>query len=448
MYLTKDNCFKGEIVTPNSSSYNEDRQLWNRAIQKFPCVIFYCECERDVQVAVRFCVRNKLCIRIRSGGHNYEGFSIGNKVAVIDVSRLDNMVINEGMGTLKIGAGITNSELYEYVGKRGYPFPGGTCPTVGVVGYALGGGWGLSSRLFGLGTDNLLQVEIVNYKGDIIVANSSCNSELFWGLRGAGGGNFGVVTSLTFKLPPKLFNITSFNIYYPNQTSENQADLMNIWQNIIEGVDRRLNMVFRIYNSKDEGIASYMTGFFYGREEELIPLIKPFLDYNGADYSGEETTFLNAIRKIESSYPPYEKFKSTGRFVSEKYNYETLLELTNSLQNVSSGSVYAAITLYGLGGATKDKTSFDTAFYFRNANYIMGIQSVWEEDKYEEENILWVESRFRPIKEITDGSYVNFPYTPLKKYEWEYYGENVCRLGKIGEIYDPLNVFSYPQGVN
>ncbi len=448
MYLTDNLKFSGEIIVPSSPSYNIDRQLWNRSIQKFPCVIFYCESEDDVKSAVLFCKKNRFPIRIRSGGHNYEGFCIGNRVAVIDVSRLDKIVIDECVGTLKIQSGVTNSKLYEYVGERGYPFPGGTCPTVGVTGYALGGGWGLSARLFGLGCDNLLEAKIVDYRGKILIANENCNKNLFWALRGGGGGNFGVVTSLTFKLPPKLFNVTSFTIDYSNQTAENQADLMDIWQKNIKTLDRRLNLIFRIYNSKEDGVGASLRGLFYGKENDLLRIIKPFLDYPDAKYSGEETTFLNAIRKIEAGYAPSEKFKSTGRFVSTDYSYDTLLFLTKGLQNTARGSVYAAITLYGLGGATKDKESYETAFYFRNANYIIGIQSVWEENRYADENKLWVMSRFEPIKLITEGSYVNFPYSPLKQYEKEYYGDNMCRLRKISMIYDPIDLFTYPQGIN
>jgi UDP-N-acetylenolpyruvoylglucosamine reductase len=447
MELAKDLCFNGEIVTPKDREYEEDRQEWNRAIQKYPIAILYCTSKEDVVSALRFCIIKNINFRIRSGGHNYEGYSIGNNVIVIDVSRMKKIIINELTNTVKIESGVRNNELYEYVGTRGYPFPGGTCPTVGVAGYTLGGGWGVSCRLFGLGLDNVLEFELVDYRGKIIIANRDCNSDLFWALRGSGGGNFGIVTSLTFRLPPKLNKVTEFTIYYPNTTPLEQASIMDVFQNLYQTLDRRVNMRASFYNSADEGVAAFIIGLFYGDVEELKEILEPLLVLPRAEADFEYTTFLNAIKKIEAIYPTSEKFKSTGRFADRIYSKHELLKLASSLQEKPIGSVYAAVSFYGLGGAVKDKGKHETAFYYRDSNYIIGIQSVWENSIYAEENKEWVASRLNYIKMITEGSYVNFPYSPLINYEKEYYGGNACRLKCINEKYDPFNIFNYPQAI-
>ncbi|WP_061994183.1 FAD-binding oxidoreductase [Clostridium sp. ATCC 25772] len=447
MNLAKDLYFNGEIVTPNNINYNEDRQVWNRAIQRYPIAILYCINRNDVIFALKFCVKNNFKFRIRSGGHNYEGFSIGDCAIVIDISRMKKISINEYDNTVTIEAGVQNRELYEFLGLRGYPFPGGTCPTVGVAGYALGGGWGLSCRLFGLGTDSLVEVQLVDYKGKVIIANKNCNRDLFWALRGAGDGNFGIVTSLTFKLTPKINKVTLFTIYYPKNTALEQANIMYVFQKVYQNLDRRVNMRASFYNSSEEGIASYFFGLFYGTEEELKIILKPFLVLPKAIANFEYTTFIEAIRKVQDNYPDSEKFKSTGRFVNRLYSKEELLKLALSLQERAKGSVYAAITFYGLGGAVKDKGKHETAFYYRDANYIMGIQSVWENPIYAEENKIWVASRLSYIKTITEGFFVNFPYSPLKNYEKEYYGGNACELRVVKRKYDPCNIFNFPQSI-
>ncbi|WP_027634426.1 FAD-binding oxidoreductase [Clostridium hydrogeniformans] len=447
MELTKDLCFNGEIVTPNDMEYEEDRQIWNRAIQRYPIAILYCTGVEDVISALRFCIIKKLKFRIRSGGHNYEGYSIGNNLIVIDVSRMNKIMINESKSTVRIQSGVENSELYEYLGTRGYPFPGGTCPTVGVAGYTLGGGWGLSCRLFGLGLDNVLEFQMVNYKGKIITANRDCNSDLFWALRGGGGGNFGIVTSLTFRLPPKLNRVTFFTIYYQNTTALEQANLMDVFQNLYETLDRRVNMRASFYNAEDEGVAAFFIGIFYGDIEELKEILEPLLVIPKAEAEFEYTTFLNAIKQVEAIYPDSQKFKSTGGFAYRIYSKCELLELALSIQRRPIGSVYAAVTFYGLGGAVKDKGKHETAFYYRDSNYIIGIQSVWENSAYAEDNRAWVASRLDYIKTITKGFFVNFPYSPLRNYEREYYGGNACRLQCIREKYDPFNVFNYPQSI-
>lgn len=448
MYLCRDLPFKGEIVTPKDYSYEEDRQLWNRAIQKFPKAIFYCICKEDVASVINFAVMNKCRFRIRTGGHNYEGFCIADDALVIDVSRMKDISIDYEKNIVKIEAGVQNRELYEFVGTRGYPFPGGTCPTVGVVGYALGGGWGLSTRLFGVGCDNLVEIEMIDYKGKVITANSKKNSDLFWALRGAGGGNLGVVTALTFRLPPKINMVTLFSIYYPNSTSEEQAEIMNVFQKEFRTLDRRVNIRASFYNDVNEGIAVYLAGLFYGTEEELKDIIEPFLTFYNASETYEYTTFIDAIRKVQALYPDSEKFKSTGTFSYRIYTMEELLKLAQSIENRPVGSIFTAITFYGLGGAVKDKDKTDTAYYYRDSNFIIGLQSVWEDSMYEEENKKWVASKLVYLKSITKGFYINFPYTPLKDYGREYYGGNLCRLLEINRKYDPYNIFRFQQSIN
>lgn len=447
MKLTKDFCFDGEVVTPNDIGYDEDRQVWNRAIQKYPIAILYCTGKEDVVRALKFCTSNNTNFRIRSGGHNYEGYSTGDDVIVIDVSRMKKIVINELDNTVKIEAGVQNSELYNYLGERGYPFPGGTCPTVGVVGYTLGGGWGLSSRLFGLGADNAVEFELVDYKGNLIYVNRECNSDLFWALRGGGGGNFGIVTSIIFRLPPKFNDVTLFTIYYPKTSLLEQSDIMDAFQNLYETLDRRVNMRASFYNSEEEGIASFIVGLFYGEIKELKIILEPLLILPKAEPYFEYTTFINAINKVGELYPTYEKFKSTGRFANRVYSKFELLKLAASIQQRPIGSVFTAITFYGVGGAVKDKGRYETAFYYRDSNFIIGVQSVWEEAIYAEENKQWMQSRLSFIETITKGSYVNFPYSPLMNYEKQYYGGNACRLRCIKEKYDPFNIFNYPQEI-
>ncbi|WP_373921149.1 FAD-binding oxidoreductase [Rossellomorea marisflavi] len=191
----------GEIVTPKSPEYTDSRQEWNRAINKFPLVIVYCVEKQDVANAVRWARKRCVPIRIRSGGHHYEGYSTGNCVLVIDISRLNRLGLDREKNLLRMEAGAKNTAVYDFVGSNGYAFPGGTCPTVGVSGFTLGGGWGYSSRLLGLGCDSLVELELVNDQGKLIKANKDTNADLFWACRGAGSGNFGVVVGMMFQLP-------------------------------------------------------------------------------------------------------------------------------------------------------------------------------------------------------------------------------------------------------
>jgi FAD/FMN-containing dehydrogenase len=136
---------------------------------------------------------------VRSGGHSYEGFSQSQSV-VIDTRMLNQITFDRTARTMTVGAGATLGPIYEAIGAAGFGFPGGSCPTVGVAGHALGGGFGLIARPFGLACDNLQWLELVDPQGAIIQVDAQHNPDLFWAARGGGGGSFGAVTRFRFKI--------------------------------------------------------------------------------------------------------------------------------------------------------------------------------------------------------------------------------------------------------
>ncbi|MCM2605511.1 FAD-binding oxidoreductase [Rossellomorea marisflavi] len=438
----------GEIVTPKTPEYEESRQEWNRAINKFPLVIVYCGDKQDVANAVRWARKRCVPIRIRSGGHHYEGYSTGNCVLVIDISRLNRLELDREKNLLRMEAGAKNTAVYDFVGSNGYAFPGGTCPTVGVSGFTLGGGWGYSSRLLGLGCDSLAELELVNDQGKLIKANKEENADLFWACRGAGSGNFGVVVGMTFQLPePNNPTVTLVQFFYIGTTKDKQANVMDIWQKWLPDLDPRMTVVASFYNAEGEGLGIFARGFFYGTPAEASALLQPFSAVEGYREELEESSFLEAVKKVEATYPPSEKFKSTGRFVQRTYSGKELSKIADLVQHPAEGSVYAAVSFYAMGGAIESVGKRDTAFFFREARYILGIQSVWTDDCAAKVNREWVQERFQSIKPITRGSFVNFPISNLPNYEREYFGGNAPTLNRINRKYDPFNVFTFPQGL-
>lgn len=438
--------FDGEIITKEDQTYEVARLEWNRAINKYPLIIAYCECIEDVPEAIRWSRKCHVPIRIRSGGHHYEGYSTGNCVLVIDVSRLNEIVVDEERKLVTVGGGVKNRELYTAIATRGYPFPGGTCPTVGVSGYALGGGWGLSARQFGLGCDSLLEIQLVDANGHLITANEYHNRKLFWACRGAGGGNFGVVVSMAFRLPDKVSGVTLFEIYVGDATRQRQKAFLSLWQRWIREVLPKINMQAGIYNTLQENIYIYGRGICYGSVEETQRLLLPF--YEIGEIQMTYGSFFEAITQIQAGYPSYEYFKSTGRFVNRVFDegeIEKVLDIVNAPRPI--GSIVTSIGVYGLGGKTQEKSARDTAFYYRNADYILNMQSVWTDNLYKEINVQWVEEYFPEIYKLTEGSYVNFPYAELKQYEKEYFGKNKEILQDIKSLYDPQNIFCFPQSI-
>ncbi|HYE69612.1 MAG TPA: FAD-binding oxidoreductase [Anaerovoracaceae bacterium] len=439
------NGLTGKVITRKSPFYNEARQVWNRAIQRFPLAIVYCNDKNDVANAMIWARQHSVPIRIRSGGHNYEGYSIGNDVLVIDVSNLNSLGIIDNH--LYVDGGINNKQLYDFLSCEGYPFPGGTCPTVGLSGYASGGGWGLSCRLLGLGCDSLVELELVDAEGKIIKANSVENNELFWACRGAGGGNFGIIVSMVFRLPPKVDMVTFFQFHYPDTDQKKQAKFIGAWQKWLKNLDQRMSAQANIYHSPEDNFAISGRGLFYGTEVEAQCLLQPIISLDGCRLTLEYLTFYEAITKIGEVYPDSGKFKSPGRFVVKPLNPQEIYEAAGLIRDVPIGSVYSSINLYSLGGKVSEKSPDETAFFYRDASYIILIQSVWEESQYALDNKRWVSRKIKYLKSITQGSYVNFPYSGLLDYNEAYYGGNIKRLRLIKSKYDPENVFRFPQSI-
>lgn len=436
----------GKIVTKDNCEYEESRLAWNRAIEKYPLVIIYCYNEQDIMNAILWAKKNSIEIRVRSGAHSYEGYSTGNDIAVIDISKMNEIYIDEDNGIVKIGGGVRNREIYEALGRKNYAFPGGGCPTVGVAGLILGGGWGYSSRFLGLACDSLIEVEVINYKGEKLIVNDVENSDLFWACKGSGGCNFGIITSMTIKLKEKIEMGTLIYMNYPNISAEDNIKVIEVLQNLYKNLDRRINLKTAIYNSVEKGRGVKLTGLFYGNSIDAREILSPLENItNSMEIKIEDMSILECNRYIQDSHPDHEKYKSTGRFVYKDYNYTELKRLIEIIDNPAEGADYTAITFYGAGGAISDIGKLDTAYYYRDAKFIMGIQSVWEEDKYAYINKEWVKENFKTIELITEGSFVNFPLHELNNYEDEYYGENIKRLKEIKKNYDPYNIFNYPQ---
>ena len=442
------NELEGKVVLKDHIDYEECRLSWNRAIDAYPKAIVYCFSKEDVSKNIKWCIKHQVEFRIRSGAHNYEGYSTGNDLLVIDVSKMKKIDLDEENKKVTIEGGITNREAYKMLCSKGYAFPGGGCPTVGVAGFTLGGGWGYSSRFLGLACDNLIEVQFIDYKGDIIIANENVNEDLFWASKGCGGGNFGVVVSMTFKLKEKVENVTLIELEYFNLEVHKQVTVIKTYQEMFKNLDNKVNFKMAIYNSKEKGRGIKIIGLYYGGKEEAQEILKPLVDL---DYDETlnltYTSIFEANRIIQDSHPDYEKYKSAGRFIYDDYSKEEIKEIVKVLEHTANGATYTAITFYGLGGAVSDKTKEDSAFYYRDARFIMGLQSVFEEDKYKQENIEWVLEKFKYIKSITKGSFINFPLAELEDYKHEYYGDNYEKLKLIKTKYDPNNIFTFKQSI-
>src|SRR6478609_2448041 len=189
---------RGNLITADSPDYDEARAVYNGMIDRRPAVIARCRDSADVAAAVRFARSHGLEIAVRGGGHNAGGLGVWDDALVIDLSQMRSTTVDPEHHTVRVDGGCTWNDVDAATVPFGLATPSGFLSSTGVGGLTLGGGIGYLTRRFGLTVDNLLSADVVLADGTLVTADETSHPDLFWALRG-GGGNFGVVTSFTFR---------------------------------------------------------------------------------------------------------------------------------------------------------------------------------------------------------------------------------------------------------
>lgn len=199
----------GALVRPGEASWAAARQLYNTRFDNLkPAAVAYVAHADDIRTVLAYARAHRIKAAIRNGGHSYGGWSSGDGRLIIDVSKL-NRVRASGSSAV-VGAGSKLIDVYRALAAKGVTIPAGSCPTVGVSGLVLGGGHGVVSRAYGLTCDSLTRATLITADGKQLTADATTNKDLFWALRGAGNGNFGVVTELEFRTHPAPQAVTGY----------------------------------------------------------------------------------------------------------------------------------------------------------------------------------------------------------------------------------------------
>ncbi|XP_059439074.1 berberine bridge enzyme-like 8 [Corylus avellana] len=295
------------IYTPNNSSYSSVLQSYirnlrfNTSTTHKPFLILTALHESHIQAAVVCAQNHSLQMKIRSGGHDYEGVSYVSQVDffVLDMFNLRNISIDVGNETAWVQAGATLGEVYYRIAEKSkiHGFPAGVCPTVGVGGHFGGGGYGNMMRKYGLTVDNIVDAQLVDVNGRLL-DRKSMGEDLFWAIRGGGAASFGVVVSYKINLVRIPETVTVFRV--EKRLEENATDIVLRWMNVADKLDNNLfiRLILDVVNGTDgnnTGRASFL-GMFLGDSETLVSVMSKSFPELGLKKSGcNETTWLQSV---------------------------------------------------------------------------------------------------------------------------------------------------------
>lgn len=436
----------GRVVRPGDSDYAHASRGWNHFFTHTPAAVVFAQNTDDVVNAMTWTRQQGVPLRVRSGGHALEGWSGVDDGVVIDVSGLKSVAIDAHARTATVGAGLKQLEAVTALGAAGFAAPTGTEGTVGLTGATLGGGFGLLTRLYGMASDNLLSAEAVLASGEVVVADEQNHPDLLWALRGAGNGNFGIVTSLTYRIHP----LTQVVFAVATWTGPEDVEaVFELWQHSAPYVDNRLTSQLEIERDKFTLHAVLASG----SEAEALHLLSPMLSVGNPEVVVQDASWpdIYAGFQIPIEDEPA-NWKFTSQFMTEQLPPEAIRTIASFVAKAPPGCNYFTNAL--AGAVLSSEPSGGSAYAHRTALYYAepgagwGVRGGQPASAEETATYLgWVAEFTDAMQPYANGAYVNVPNAGMPEWERDYWGANAERLREIKAAYDPANVFSYEQSI-
>jgi FAD/FMN-containing dehydrogenase len=455
------------LLRPYQKGYGQARELFEPQFDSLkPAGIAYCRTPADVASCLSFVTKFKMPVRARSGGHSYAGWSSVTGGLIVDVSDMNSFRV--GKGTVQVGSGITLIDFYSKLAAHGLAVPGGSCPTVGIAGLALGGGVGVLSRIYGLTCDNLEAVQIVTANGHVLDCDSTHYNDLLWASQGGGGGNFGVATSFTFRTHA-LRSLLTFYLTWP---WSHAARVVSGWQSWAPSAPDALWSNTHLSAPAGGPPAISAGGTYVGSTGALDSLLTDLYRKVGSGPSSafvESRSFLDAMLYEAgcetiglkachtgsggalSRVPSYAKSDFFTRKLDSAGIGKMLagIEKLGSVRGASGGA--GTIALDACGGAINRVKPAATAFVHRNALYLAQYSTVWDWPGSKSgvtNQRAWLIAYYKSLHRYASGqAYQNYTDAGLTDWETAYYGANYKRLQEVKAKYDPKDLFTFPQSI-
>ncbi|MCB0896619.1 MAG: FAD-binding oxidoreductase [Nocardioidaceae bacterium] len=451
----------GTLSLPGDASYDQVRLLENpRYDGEHPLAVLSVASAADVATGLAFAQDQALPVAIRSGGHSYPGWSGGGKpkALVIDVRPLDRVDVSGTTAT--IGAGAALAHVYDVIGGAGRAIAGGSCPTVGIAGLTIGGGVGVLTRAMGLTCDAVTSMQVVTADGTVRTASAQEEPDLYWALRGGGGGHLGVVTSfeLTTVAAPTLSTV------YLEWPFDAASDVVTAWQGWAPDADHRLWSTLKGLGGQSHagGPTLLLSGTWTGPASAFDAQLAGLLDHVPAPST--RSTHVLGYRDAMMSYAgcatipadrcttgpggdlQREAFAATSHVAYDPLDAGGITDLVDQVQDAqSSGLKEAGISIDALGGRVRDVAPDATAFVHRQALATVQYTATFPPGDAQAADAYVRGFRAAMTPHWGDHAYVNYADATISDYRAAYFGANADRLAQARTAYDPDGFFTQPQ---
>jgi FAD/FMN-containing dehydrogenase len=441
---------RGSVLTPDDPGYDDVRPAFNAMHQGRPAVVVGCSGTADVVEAVNFARDKGVPVAVRGGGHSIAGLSSIDGGMLIDLGEMNGVQVDPERRLAHVQGGAVLGDVDRETQAFGLVAPSGVVSDTGVAGLTLGGGYGWLRRKHGLASDNLVEAQVVGADGEVHTASATSNPDLFWALRG-GGGNFGIVTSFTFRLHELGPEVAFAAVMYP---LEEVGDVLRKWRDYIEQAPNEVTSVcvtitFPANPEMPEAVhdrpVAIVGGVYAGDVEEGLRVMQPLRELGTAlfDMSGP-TPFVG----VQSGFDPLFPRNQLRAYWKALH----LKELNDEAIDVFAGRALdrpaplTLVNMFAMGGAIGDVDAEETAFAERSAPYMVSIDGQWIDAGDDADNVAWVRSTFESFQPFGTGSvYLNFTgrsdEEPSAGVD-SAYGRNLERLAEVKRTYDPDNLFN------
>jgi FAD/FMN-containing dehydrogenase len=441
---------RGDVITAEDERYESARKVNNAMIDKRPEVVVRPVNAGDVIAAVNFAREGRLDLAIRGGGHSVPGFGTCDGGLVIDLSRMRAVRVNPEKRTARAEGGATWGDFNAATHAFGLATTGGIISTTGVAGLTLGGGIGYLARGFGLSCDNLVSADVVTADGKFLIASAKENEDLFWALRG-GSGNFGVVTSLEFKVHP-VKDIYGGPMFFE---LKHVPDILAWYRDYIKTAPEEIGgfPAFQIApplpfipEKRHGDTFMALVACWAGPVEKGERALKPWHDVAPvvAEFVGAMPyPALNSA--FDGLVPPGLQHYWKANFVKELTNeaIEAHAEHGPKIPVVNS-----TMHIYPINGACHQVASDQTAFAYRDANFATVIAGMWPDPAQNKANIKWVRDYYDATAPHSEsGGYINFMAEDDQSRIKDNYKGNYKRLVDVKRKYDGDNLFHVNQNI-